>query len=147
MCNMSFCFFLLPLFLNCRCWFLANVQVLLIRLKSLQCQTLPLLSQKRRQTQCWGEIVTLRYSLNFPFALWLFIFFITTLCVFRSSSVDVPPVETVVPSETLHEDVDIKETAADVIEEKVEQPPTPAVVRPPHTSPDLSFASEVTSQK
>lgn len=60
---------------------------------------------------------------------------------------DVPPVETVVPSETLHEDVDIKETAADVIEEKVEQPPTPAVVRPPHTSPDLSFASEVTSQK
>lgn len=47
---------------------------------------------------------------------------------------------------TLHEDVDVKETAADVTEEKVEEPPTPAIAQPAHTSPDLSFASEVKSQ-
>ncbi|XP_034536870.1 extended synaptotagmin-1 isoform X2 [Notolabrus celidotus] len=59
--------------------------------------------------------------------------------VLRSSSVDAPPVETLVPT---HEDVDVKETAADVIEEEVEESPSPAVAQPPHTSPDLSFASE-----
>uniref|UniRef100_UPI0037E780EC extended synaptotagmin-1 isoform X2 n=1 Tax=Semicossyphus pulcher TaxID=241346 RepID=UPI0037E780EC len=57
----------------------------------------------------------------------------------KSSSVDAPPVETIVPS---HEDVDVQETAADVIEEKVEESPSSAVALPPHTSPDLSFASE-----
>uniref|UniRef100_A0AAQ5X9C2 Extended synaptotagmin-like protein 1b n=1 Tax=Amphiprion ocellaris TaxID=80972 RepID=A0AAQ5X9C2_AMPOC len=31
---------------------------------------------------------------------------------------------------------------ADVIEEKVEEPPVPVVTQPPHTSPDISFASE-----
>ncbi|KAK5933821.1 hypothetical protein CgunFtcFv8_014272 [Champsocephalus gunnari] len=61
--------------------------------------------------------------------------------VLRSSSVDTP-VETIVSSVTLHEDVDVKETAADVTEEKVEDPPTPGIAQPAHTSPDLSFASE-----
>ena len=56
---------------------------------------------------------------------------------------DVPPVETIVSSVISHEDVDVKETAAEVIEEKVEEPPSPAMAQPPHTSPDLSFASEV----
>ncbi|KAM6947937.1 extended synaptotagmin-1 [Lycodopsis pacificus] len=62
--------------------------------------------------------------------------------VLRSSSVDVPHVETIASSVTLHEDVDVKETAAVVTEEKVEELPSPAIVQPPHTSPDLSFASE-----
>ncbi|KAG8007892.1 Extended synaptotagmin-1 [Nibea albiflora] len=63
--------------------------------------------------------------------------------VLRSSSVDVPPTETVVSSVTSHEAGDVKETAADVIEEKVEEESaSPAVPQPPHTSPDLSFASE-----
>ncbi len=57
---------------------------------------------------------------------------------------DTPPVETVVSSVTSHEDVDVKEKTADVTEEKVEEPPSPAVQQPPHTSPDVSFASEVT---
>ncbi|XP_022601257.1 extended synaptotagmin-1-like [Seriola dumerili] len=65
-----------------------------------------------------------------------------TETVLRSSSVDTPPVETLVSSVTLHDDVDVKETAADVIEEKVEESPSPAIAQPPHTSPDLSFASE-----
>ncbi|XP_029946655.1 extended synaptotagmin-1-like [Salarias fasciatus] len=60
----------------------------------------------------------------------------------RSSSVDTPPVETIVPSVSLNEDVNVKETAADVAEEEVEEPPSPAVSLPPHTSPDLNFASE-----
>ncbi|XP_041638932.1 extended synaptotagmin-1 [Cheilinus undulatus] len=61
--------------------------------------------------------------------------------VLRSSSVDPPPVETLVPS---HEDAEVKETTADVPEEKaeVEESPSPAVALPPHTSPDLSFATE-----
>ncbi|XP_050930736.1 extended synaptotagmin-1 isoform X1 [Lates calcarifer] len=65
--------------------------------------------------------------------------------VLRSSSVDAPPVETIVSSVTLDEHVDVKETVADVTEETVEESPSPAVAqppRPPHTSPDLSFASE-----
>ncbi|XP_056293820.1 extended synaptotagmin-1 isoform X2 [Pseudoliparis swirei] len=62
--------------------------------------------------------------------------------VLRSSSVDVPPVETIASSVTLHEDVDKKEMSADVTEEKVEELPSPAITQPPHTSPDLSFASE-----
>ncbi|XP_040889908.1 extended synaptotagmin-1 isoform X2 [Toxotes jaculatrix] len=60
----------------------------------------------------------------------------------RSSSVDTPPVETVVSSVTSHGDADVKETAADVVEENVEELPSPAITQPPHTSPDLSFASE-----
>uniref|UniRef100_A0AAQ5Z1W9 Extended synaptotagmin-like protein 1b n=1 Tax=Amphiprion ocellaris TaxID=80972 RepID=A0AAQ5Z1W9_AMPOC len=43
---------------------------------------------------------------------------------------------------SVNEDVKVKETAADVIEEKVEEPPVPVVTQPPHTSPDISFASE-----
>ncbi|XP_070814793.1 extended synaptotagmin-1 [Chaetodon trifascialis] len=62
--------------------------------------------------------------------------------VVRSSSVDTPPVETIVSSVTLPEDVGVKETAADVIEEKVEESASPAAAQPPHTSPDVSFASE-----
>ncbi|XP_074484713.1 uncharacterized protein LOC141763852 [Sebastes fasciatus] len=63
--------------------------------------------------------------------------------VLRSSSVDAPPVETIASSVTSHEDVVVEETAeADVTEEKVEESPSPAVAQPPHTSPDLSFASE-----
>ncbi|XP_060926108.1 extended synaptotagmin-1 isoform X2 [Limanda limanda] len=62
--------------------------------------------------------------------------------VLRSSSVDTPPVETIVSSDISHKHVDVKETAAEVIEEKVEEPPSPAMAQPPHTSPDLSFASE-----
>ncbi|CAN9512254.1 unnamed protein product [Ophioblennius macclurei] len=60
----------------------------------------------------------------------------------RSSSVDTPPVETIVPSVMLHEDVNVEETAADQAEEEVEEPASPAISLPPHTSPDLSFASE-----
>ncbi len=59
---------------------------------------------------------------------------------------DAPPVETIVSSVTSLEDVDVKETAADLIEEKAEESPSPAIALPPHTSPDVSFASEVTSQ-
>lgn len=59
---------------------------------------------------------------------------------------DAPTVETIVSSASLDEDVDIKKTAADVIEEKVEESPTPPTEEPRHTSPDLSFASEVTLQ-
>ncbi|XP_038551560.1 extended synaptotagmin-1 [Micropterus salmoides] len=62
--------------------------------------------------------------------------------VVRSSSVDTPPVETVISSVHLHEETDVKETASDVIKEKVEESPSPAIAQPPHTSPDLSFASE-----
>ncbi|MEQ2165093.1 hypothetical protein GOODEAATRI_013481, partial [Goodea atripinnis] len=62
----------------------------------------------------------------------------------RSASVDTPPVETIVPSVLLDEEVhDVKKTAVDVKEHKVEDSPSPAVTQPPHTSPDLTFASEV----
>ncbi|XP_067443672.1 extended synaptotagmin-1 [Thunnus thynnus] len=60
----------------------------------------------------------------------------------RSSSVDTLPVETIASPVTLHEDADVQEMAADVIEETVEESPSPAVAQPPHTSPDISFASE-----
>uniref|UniRef100_A0A3B5PVM3 Extended synaptotagmin 1 n=1 Tax=Xiphophorus maculatus TaxID=8083 RepID=A0A3B5PVM3_XIPMA len=36
----------------------------------------------------------------------------------------------------------VKETAVDVKKDKVEESPSPAVTQPPHTSPDLTFASE-----
>ncbi|XP_007566125.1 extended synaptotagmin-1-like [Poecilia formosa] len=63
--------------------------------------------------------------------------------ILSSASVDTPPVETVVPSLPLDEEVhEVKETAADVKEDKVEESPSPAVTQPPHTSPDLTFASE-----
>ncbi|KAM7401977.1 hypothetical protein PAMP_017254 [Pampus punctatissimus] len=62
--------------------------------------------------------------------------------VLRSSSVDAPPVETVVSPVTVHESVDVQEVAADVIEEKVKESPSPAIALPPHTSPDSNFASE-----
>uniref|UniRef100_A0A3B5MUP8 Extended synaptotagmin-like protein 1b n=1 Tax=Xiphophorus couchianus TaxID=32473 RepID=A0A3B5MUP8_9TELE len=61
----------------------------------------------------------------------------------KSASVDAPPVETIVPSVLLDEEVHkVKETAADVKKDKVEESPSPAVTQPPHTSPDLTFASE-----
>lgn len=63
---------------------------------------------------------------------------------------DTPPVETIAASSiTERKDVDVKGTVADVVEEKEveeEEPAAPVVVRPPHTSPDLSFATEVTLQ-
>ncbi|KAK5614739.1 hypothetical protein CRENBAI_018701 [Crenichthys baileyi] len=63
--------------------------------------------------------------------------------ILRSASVDTPPVETIVPSVLLDEEVhEVKETAVDVKEHKVEDTPSPAVTQPPHTSPDLTFASE-----
>ncbi|KAM8917460.1 uncharacterized protein AB9W97_001955 isoform 1-T1 [Spinachia spinachia] len=55
---------------------------------------------------------------------------------------DVPPVENIASSETPHESVEVKKMAADVTEDKVEELPSPAIRQPPHTSPDLSFASE-----
>lgn len=61
----------------------------------------------------------------------------------RSSSVDVPSVETLVSSATLHEDdVKVPEVIPDMTEEKREKSPSPAITLPPHTSPELSFASE-----
>nr|XP_040060022.1 extended synaptotagmin-1 [Gasterosteus aculeatus aculeatus] len=62
--------------------------------------------------------------------------------VLRSSSVDVPPVENIASSASLHESVDVKKMAADVTEDKVEELPSPTTTQPPHTSPDFSFASE-----
>ncbi|XP_037346084.2 extended synaptotagmin-1 [Pungitius pungitius] len=62
--------------------------------------------------------------------------------VLRSSSVDVPPVENIASSATLHESVDVKKMAADVTKDEVEELPSPAIKQPPHTSPDFSFASE-----
>ncbi|XP_037535813.1 extended synaptotagmin-1 [Nematolebias whitei] len=62
--------------------------------------------------------------------------------VLRSSSVDIPPVETIVSSVTLDERVNVKKTEVDVNEEKMEESHSPAITQPPHTSPDLTFASE-----
>lgn len=59
---------------------------------------------------------------------------------FRSSSIDSAPLVT--SSETLPE-VNAKKDTAFVAEQKVEELPPPAVVKPPQTSPDLNFASEV----
>lgn len=56
---------------------------------------------------------------------------------------DAPPVETLVSPVTVDEAVDVQEVEADVIEEKVEESPSPAIAQPLHTSPDISFASEV----
>ncbi|XP_030585516.1 extended synaptotagmin-1-like [Archocentrus centrarchus] len=60
----------------------------------------------------------------------------------RSSSVDTPPVETIVSSVTSHEDADTTETADDSVQDEIKESSSPAVTRPPHSSPDLSFASE-----
>lgn len=66
------------------------------------------------------------------------------LLLFRSASADAPPVETIVPSVPLDEEVhEVKETAADVKEDKVEESRSPAVTQPRHTSPELTFGSEV----
>ncbi|KAM6927192.1 uncharacterized protein FYW49_003387 [Xenentodon cancila] len=59
-----------------------------------------------------------------------------------SSSVDTPPVETIVSSVTLDEEDQANEAAADVNTDMVQEPTSPAVTQPAHTSPDLSFASE-----
>lgn len=56
----------------------------------------------------------------------------------------IPPVETRASSEILPANLDIKEmTPVSVMEETIEEVPTPAVVQPPHTSPKPSFAGEV----
>lgn len=86
----------------------------------------------------------LRWDIIQKCASFLHGFFTSNVGVFRSSSVDAPPVETVASSETLPEDADIQGMTSEVIEEKVEEALTPAVAQPSHTSPDLSFASEVT---
>uniref|UniRef100_A0A1A8FVB5 Extended synaptotagmin-like protein 1b n=1 Tax=Nothobranchius korthausae TaxID=1143690 RepID=A0A1A8FVB5_9TELE len=62
--------------------------------------------------------------------------------VLRSSSVDTPPVETITSSVTVDEEVNVEEPAADVDEEKVEESLSSALPQPPHTSPDITFASE-----
>ncbi|XP_061583523.1 extended synaptotagmin-1 isoform X2 [Cololabis saira] len=62
--------------------------------------------------------------------------------IVRSSSVDTPPVETIVSSVTLDEKDQANEAAADVNEDMVHDSPSPAITQPAHTSPDLSFASE-----
>lgn len=49
-------------------------------------------------------------------------------------------------SETLPEVADANKDVAIVAEQKVEESSAPAVVKPLQTSPDLNFASEVTSQ-
>ncbi|XP_061904308.1 extended synaptotagmin-1 [Entelurus aequoreus] len=51
-------------------------------------------------------------------------------------------VETLVPQATLHEDVHVETPVADVLEDTKQESSSPALVKPPHTSPDLSFASE-----
>lgn len=58
---------------------------------------------------------------------------------------DTPAVETVASSVALDEDVDIKKTEAvkAAIKEKGDESPSSATAEPSHTSPDLSFASEV----
>ncbi|XP_077428826.1 extended synaptotagmin-1 [Vanacampus margaritifer] len=58
----------------------------------------------------------------------------------KSSSVDAP-VETLVPEVMMHEEVDVKTPVADVTEDTKEES-SPAVVKPAHSSPDLSFANE-----
>uniref|UniRef100_A0A3B4Z4H5 Extended synaptotagmin-1-like n=1 Tax=Stegastes partitus TaxID=144197 RepID=A0A3B4Z4H5_9TELE len=97
-----------------------------------------LLRTELKVNSCFRKVC---FCLQFLHCLYL-ICHIDTLCAFRSSSVDAPPVETISSSVTSNEDVKVKQTAANVIEEKVEEPPTPAVIQPPHTSPDISFASE-----
>uniref|UniRef100_A0A669E2W4 Extended synaptotagmin-like protein 1b n=1 Tax=Oreochromis niloticus TaxID=8128 RepID=A0A669E2W4_ORENI len=49
---------------------------------------------------------------------------------------------TIVSSVTSHEDADAKKPAADLIQDEMEESPSPAITQPPHTSPDISFASE-----
>ncbi|XP_034022626.1 extended synaptotagmin-1 isoform X3 [Thalassophryne amazonica] len=62
--------------------------------------------------------------------------------VLRSSSVDPPPLETVVSQESSHEDVDMDKMSADVVEEQEEEFQSPTITRPPRASPDSSFAKE-----
>ncbi|XP_011612041.2 extended synaptotagmin-1 [Takifugu rubripes] len=62
--------------------------------------------------------------------------------VHRSAAASIPPVETLVSSEISPANLDIKEMTPAVMEETVEEVPTPAVVQPPHTSPKPSFAGE-----
>lgn len=63
---------------------------------------------------------------------------------FRSSSIDSVPLVT--SSATSPEVADANKDAAIVAEQKVEDSPAPAVIKPLHTSPDLDFAREVTSK-
>lgn len=55
--------------------------------------------------------------------------------------------ETIVSSVALDEEVKVKKAAVDVNEDKMEESLSPVITRPPHTSPDFTFASEVTTQK
>ncbi|XP_077583069.1 extended synaptotagmin-1-like [Stigmatopora nigra] len=59
----------------------------------------------------------------------------------KSSSADTP-IENLVPQVMMPEEVDIKRPLADVTEDKKEESSNTTVVKPHHTSPDLSFASE-----
>lgn len=70
--------------------------------------------------------------------------FLTHACFgVRSSSFDSAPLVT--SSETLPELADANKDVDIVAEQKVEESQTPTVVKPLETSPDLSFATEVTS--
>ncbi|XP_051933261.1 extended synaptotagmin-1 [Hippocampus zosterae] len=59
----------------------------------------------------------------------------------KSSSVD-PPIETLVPQVMMHDEVEVKTPIADVKKDTNEEASSPAAVKPPHTSPDVSFANE-----
>ncbi|KAM4613572.1 extended synaptotagmin-1 [Polymixia lowei] len=65
-----------------------------------------------------------------------------TETVQRSSSVDAPAVETTVAPAPVSEEAKVQEAAADVVQEEVEEAPSPPTVQHPHTSPDPSFGSE-----
>ncbi|XP_055016374.1 extended synaptotagmin-1 [Boleophthalmus pectinirostris] len=62
----------------------------------------------------------------------------------KSSTVDPTPVETIVPSVLVREEEEVKAAEAPTAEEEEEEEEekVPVVTLPPHTSPDISFASE-----
>ncbi|CAL1608478.1 unnamed protein product [Knipowitschia caucasica] len=60
----------------------------------------------------------------------------------KSSSVDPPPVETLLPSVLVTDEEEVKATHVQTEEEEEEEEQVPVVPLPPHTSPDISFASE-----
>nr|XP_061814160.1 extended synaptotagmin-1-like [Nerophis lumbriciformis] len=62
--------------------------------------------------------------------------------VIQKSSSEDTPVETIIPQVMMREEVDLKLPEADVTEDTKGETSSPAVVKPAHTSPDLSFASE-----
>lgn len=56
-----------------------------------------------------------------------------------------PPIETLVPQVMMRDEDDVKTPVADVTKDTDEEASSPAAVKPPHTSPDVSFANEVTA--